>query len=336
MLRSTVELRELAALRGLRSMQAADVEALIELAEACRVIDKIESVPTAAQIRFQFETPGIDIVNNAFLLEDDKGVPIATLTAVPLPGADEYHFQLQMTVHPDHRSGEDGIEDLLLEFGLAHSTEWQRASGNRASIQTGCRSDQQHYIDLYSRHSFEPIRYFHTLERDLRQPIEAAPVPDNVVIRSIDFGRDSSSLHQALHDSFQDHFNPMNFTAEQTMHWASSPEFRADLILIAFGTEDGRETEPAGVCMNLVRNNYNAQHNKLEGEVGALGVRRPFRRKGLARALLTKGLQLLREEGMTMAVLSVDSENPLGATQLYASVGFSQRKTSIVFEFRGD
>jgi ribosomal protein S18 acetylase RimI-like enzyme len=53
-------------------------------------------------------------------------------------------------------------------------------------------------------------------------------------------------------------------------------------------------------------------------------VRRPWRKRGLGRALLVRSLALFRERGMTEVVLGVDTENPSGALHLYESTGFRQ------------
>ena len=58
-----------------------------------------------------------------------------------------------------------------------------------------------------------------------------------------------------------------------------------------------------------------------EGWIGVLGVRRPWRRRGLATALLYQSFRDIRERGKPRAVLGVDAANPTGATQLYESVG---------------
>jgi mycothiol synthase len=334
-MRTTQELRAASQLQGLRSVCIDDIDGLIALTEACREVDQIETIPNAEQMRRQFETPGLEITNNVFVLEGETGEIVGSVSAVPLPGADEYHIQMQVVVKPEYRSEGGNLEDLLAEFGLASATEWMARTGNKAAIQAGCWSYQQNSVDLITRHGFKPIRYFHTLERDLKQPIIPSPTPGGVRIRGVNLPEDAEKLYLALHESFQDHFNPMNFTLEQTMHWVTSPDFKLSLVLLAFGLdpETDIEAEPAGVCMNHIRNNYNLQHNTLEGEVGALGVRRAYRRRGLARAMLTQSLELLRNEGMRSAILSVDSENPLGATQLYGSVGFTLRKTAIVFQY---
>ena len=58
-----------------------------------------------------------------------------------------------------------------------------------------------------------------------------------------------------------------------------------------------------------------------EGWVGVLGVRRPWRRRGLATALLYASFREIRSRGKPMAKLGVDAANPTGATRLYESVG---------------
>ena len=316
-------------LAGLRPMKEEDLESIVGLIQKCREVDSIETIPTAEQLHFQFKTPGIDVAGNSFVLESVSGEIKAMLFTIPLPGQDQTIVQMNVLVHPSFRKGE--LETLLLHFALDHAKRRSSEGGYSAIYQCSCRSDQLHFRELYEANGFVPIRYFHTLERNLNDPIEPGDVAHDIRIRPVDIKSEARAFHLTLQEAFQDHFNPMNFSLEQTEHWAASPEFRSDLILMAFQLQDGVEIEPAAVCMNHLRTEYNRQHNVLEGEVNALGVRREFRRRGIARAILSDSLRLLKQEGMNTAILAVDSENPLGATQLYASVGFVQRKTSIIF-----
>jgi mycothiol synthase len=58
-----------------------------------------------------------------------------------------------------------------------------------------------------------------------------------------------------------------------------------------------------------------------------VSVRRAWRRRGLARALLASSLVAAREAGHDGASLGVDSDSPTGATGLYRSLGFEPVKT---------
>ena len=57
-----------------------------------------------------------------------------------------------------------------------------------------------------------------------------------------------------------------------------------------------------------------------------MSVRRPWRRRGLARALVAESLRALRDAGMTSAVLGVDADNPTGALGVYEDNGFVHRR----------
>lgn len=57
------------------------------------------------------------------------------------------------------------------------------------------------------------------------------------------------------------------------------------------------------------------------GLVNWVGVRTPWRRRGLGRALLLHAFGELRRRGASRVGLGVDSQNPAGATKLYESVG---------------
>jgi ribosomal protein S18 acetylase RimI-like enzyme len=60
-------------------------------------------------------------------------------------------------------------------------------------------------------------------------------------------------------------------------------------------------------------------------------VRRPWRRQGVARALLTRSIQMFIEMGMQETALGVDTENPNGALNLYQDVGYTEEKRFITY-----
>jgi GNAT superfamily N-acetyltransferase len=62
-----------------------------------------------------------------------------------------------------------------------------------------------------------------------------------------------------------------------------------------------------------------------------IGVCRPWRKQGVARALIARSLQAQKTEGMTESALGVDSENPSGAHYLYEQCGFQVVKRNTVF-----
>ena len=63
-----------------------------------------------------------------------------------------------------------------------------------------------------------------------------------------------------------------------------------------------------------------------------ISVRRPWRRRGLARAISAMAMRRVRDAGMEDAMLGVDSENPTGALGLYEDLGFEVFSRATAYE----
>ena len=76
------------------------------------------------------------------------------------------------------------------------------------------------------------------------------------------------------------------------------------------------------MVLNYVDRAENEAYNRKRGYTETICVRRPWRRRGVARALIARSLRELRDLGMTEAALGVDAQNPSGALRLYEGMGF--------------
>ena len=119
-------------------------------------------------------------------------------------------------------------------------------------------------------------------------------------------------------EAFRDHWGASEESEEGFQRFFGSPEFRPELWRVAW---DGSEV--AGVVMNRVLSTFNEQTGERRGLLAGVSVRRPWRRRGLARALVAQSLRALRDAGMTSAVLGVDADNPTGALGVYEANGFA-------------
>jgi len=68
------------------------------------------------------------------------------------------------------------------------------------------------------------------------------------------------------------------------------------------------------------------------GFVDTLGVRRPWRRRGVGEALLRTAMLEFWRRGERRVALGVDAESPTGATRLYERVGMRVFWRSVVWE----
>jgi GNAT superfamily N-acetyltransferase len=105
------------------------------------------------------------------------------------------------------------------------------------------------------------------------------------------------------------------------------PTFCPDLWQIAW---DGDQI--AGGVHNYIDKTENSELNRKWGHTEQVFVRRPWRRKGVAHALIARSFELLKEKGMEYATLDMESENPSGALALYMSLGYKKDKEFIFYK----
>jgi ribosomal protein S18 acetylase RimI-like enzyme len=169
---------------------------------------------------------------------------------------------------------------------------------------------------------YEPVRYEFFLLRPDLEDIPALPLPEGVEVRPAQ-PEHYYRVWKASEEAFQDHWGACAWPDEWFEEWIQEPIFSPELWQVAW---DGDEV--AGMVLNYISQEENEEYGRARGYTEDIGVRRPWRRRGLARALLARSLRVLKDQGMTEAHLSVDAQNPRGALQLYESLGFRRYKES--------
>ena len=176
---------------------------------------------------------------------------------------------------------------------------------------------------LAERSGYEPARWFFDMERSIEGELPGIePLPDGLELRPMSADQ-AWELWTADHEAFRDHWGGHDDSEANFRRWRESPEFDPTMFLIAW---DGDEI--AGGVLNTIYPHENEELGILRGWLESVFTRRPWRRRGLARNLIVRSFHLLRERGMTDAVLGVDADNPSGARGLYESVGFAVTERS--------
>jgi ribosomal protein S18 acetylase RimI-like enzyme len=158
----------------------------------------------------------------------------------------------------------------------------------------------------------------------LREPIPAEATPLPVRIEGYEPAL-AERVRAAHNEAFADHWSSEPLTPELwTRDFVGDPYFRGDLSFVAF---DGGEV--AGYTVNYVAEADWEAAGIREGWVGQLGVRRPWRKRGLATALLVRSMRAFRDAGLDAASLGVDAENPTGALGVYERIGFRPFRRSV-------
>jgi mycothiol synthase len=180
-------------------------------------------------------------------------------------------------------------------------------------------------IRLLESEGYERTRYGFTMLRSLSAPIPDAPLPDGLEVRPV-APADHRRIWDADSEAFRDHADAAVRTEEDFQRWFTMPNIDTDLWRVAWAGN-----EVAGSVMTFVWPDENEQLGLNRGWLEHISVRRPWRKQGLATALIADAMRGLRDLGIDEAILGVDAKNPTGALQLYESLGFRRHRTGLSY-----
>ena len=216
------------------------------------------------------------------------------------------------------------LEARLRDIAATHDFAGERF------IQTFIGSTEPARLALLESEGYTAARHGFDMLRDLSQPVDVAPLPAGLEVRPVQ-PEHYRAIFDASAEAFRDHWGYVPPDANAFAAWQAHHDFQPHLFQVAWDVE---KNEVAGMVQNFVNENENKEYNRLRGYTEGISVRRPYRRLGLARALLTRSLKLFQDQGKTEAALGVDAENPSGALQLYESVGFRVVRQMTVYRKR--
>ena len=152
--------------------------------------------------------------------------------------------------------------------------------------------------------------------------IPDVPLPDGFAVRPVQDAAEERRVWEGAAEAFRDERGEGEWSEEDWAVSQADPHRDPTLWAIAYHGDD----VAAGVH-GRIDPEENAHHGVLQGYIAGVWTRKPYRRRGLARALLARVLVLLRDRGMTSAYLGVDGLNPNQAMNLYESLGFEIRSS---------
>ena len=233
-------------------------------------------------------------------------------------------YRVDGAVHPAWRRR--GIGGALLEHNEAVLRELARGHQTERKLTFGTWSGetQPARMALLERHGYGQVRWFFDMTRPHLDDVPEVPLPAGLELRETT----PELIYQVWHadiEAFRDHWGGGDESDEALKRYIENPNHDASLWLIAW---DGDEV--AGGTVNGIEREENEALGLRRGWLQSVFTRRAWRKRGLASALIARSLTLLRERGMTSAVLGVDADNPTGALGLYERAGFevSYRSTA--------
>jgi mycothiol synthase len=269
-----------------------------------------------------------DPYKDMLFAEVDGEVVAYSRTWWELDGSDQWiGFQLG-NVLPEWRR--KGIGSTLLRFNeerlrqIAHELK-ENAKIPKDSpcyLDNFVSSSELERINLLERRGYLVIRYAHDMVRPDLENIPDLPLPPGVEVRPV-HPEHRRLIWEASNEAFRDHWGYIPDPWVMFEQMIDDPDFDPSLWRVAWQGD-----QIAGMVLSFINKDENEMYGRRRGYTENICVRRPWRKQGLAKALIALSLSALKEREMTEAGLGVDAENISGALHLYEHMGYRVVKTS--------
>jgi mycothiol synthase len=294
----------------LRPPREDEFDAMLELMNAHQLAAFGEADYTADDLRTWLTTPYVEIDRDIRVLESDGRLigyadADATRDEPPLWWCD-------VKVHPQADAGQVAAELV----------DWldERAQTGRLRVWTS--DTDKRIVGAFSELGFAPVRHSYRMEIDLAAAERPPAWPDGISLRNAT-AEDHRDVHAAAVEVWQDTNDPLDETFEEWAHWhVERDSYDPSLWFLAFA---GDELAAFSICRQ-------DPNDPSAGYVAMLGVRRPWRRRGLGEALLLHSFGAFRRHGFTRGTLGVDASSVTGATRLYERAGMRVYRDTVFLE----
>lgn len=319
-----------------RPATAADLEPWAALIARTAGVENPVWFERAADLEQILQSKKNHPAGNTLLVLDGRSVPRAYARITKNKEGDKaYGFGC---VDPDWQRR--GIGSALLEW-LGERTierfaeDSGREDGGPAGEYTVPRlrihmeQQHEHQQRLLRKAGFRVVRYFNEMHRHLAGgPLPEVRLDDGLELVTMR-PELSEKVRLAHNAAFRDHWGSEPRDEESWQFTVNDPQARPDLSAVVLDRSSGTV---AGYQLACHDPDSAVSRGYSEGYTDLLGVRREYRGRGIAQALLADALRRFAAAGLDRASLDVDSENPTGALALYEKMGYAAVNRSLAWD----
>ena len=194
-------------------------------------------------------------------------------------------------------------------------------------FQTRLSNTERWAIRIFESIGYGPVRWAHRMVRPTLEDPPSIELPAGIEARPVR-PEDAIQVLRALEEAMADEplYNPR--TEEQIAAVLTDPrDGQIDVWQVAWEGD-----EVVGGVLGGIDAEENRALGRLRGYTESIFTRRPWRGRGIARAMIGRNLRVLRDRGMTEAALLVNADGATGALHLYESVGFVPERSEIIYQ----
>jgi len=199
----------------------------------------------------------------------------------------------------------------------------------RVSMHLQTAPSHEATIHLLEKQGLASLRYSWIMMKDLDETPPQPEWPEGIQIQTLAEFNQLETIIKAVDKAFEDHWGYIDRSGDaermkRLRHQIENDEeFDASLWILAM---DGEEIAGVSLCDPKLGT------DRETGMVDVLGVRRPWRRKGLGLALLLHTFGEFQNRGYKRVALGVDTQNLSGTTRLYKKAGMEVAREFVVYE----
>ena len=311
----------------LRHVTHDDLLAVAELLNTCAINETGAPDTNTNLILSDWTGPSFDLASSVRVAETVDGQIVGYVEvwdSDPMPVS----IWVWGRVHPDFEGL--GIGTAMMDWveERLQQTLMRVPNELRVVYRSGGLKTHVPSIQFLEDRGMKLVRYFWRMLVDLEEAPPQPIWPIGITLQTLQELNDLKSVYRAFDDAFQDHWGyvkqPEDEMISEWEHWISSDvEFDPAQWYLAM---DGEEI--AGFC--LCRRREWADPDM--GWINILGVRRPWRRKGLGLAMLHFAFREFHLRGKLRAGLGVDAGSLTGATRLYEKAGMHIAREIYTYE----
>ncbi len=291
---------------SLRAPTMADAAAVAALITACGIAEGDVSGIDPAVVAADWRQPSVDLSHDAWMIFAADGALAAFADILPVGDTD---YEIECCVLP--RFTGLGLGTYLTARTETRARERIASTSGLMTLTGAFNSVNVAARELYESAGFTPVRYFLHMYIRLDAPPPMPVLPEGFTLRAIDPDSDERTLYDTLNEAFADHWEFAPTPYDEWIEQKGDPDLY-DPSLRFLAEIDG---QPAGALMCRYRGGV--------PWVQGLGVRRPWRRRGLGSALLRQAFAVFYARGGREVALNVDADSPTGATHLYERAGMT-------------
>lgn len=279
------------------------------------------------EIRVEWESPILNLATDSQAVFAPDGQPIgyAEFWDMRAPHVNLFSY---VNVHPEHLGR--GIGSYLAGWleERARANLSKAPDDARVVLHQYVEDDHKHACEFLLQAGYRSIRNSYRMCIDFAGAPKRTTSPDGITIRSIQNEEEERRAILVHQESFLDHWGAVEEPAEdyykrRKYFIDNDPNYDPSLWFIAL---DGDEIAGISLCYPKI------DEDPEMGWVGTLGVRRPWRKRGLGLALLEHSFEEFYRRGKPRVGLGVDASSLTGATRLYERAGMRVTRLYHTFE----